>query len=87
MRWPRANRRKPCCSLEFVGQDGIPPGAGKRGQTTHEILLELADHGLEGACARHAGLRQGVNTYNGNVTHRGVAESQGREWRELAPVE
>jgi alanine dehydrogenase len=54
---------------------------------TFPYLLELADHGLEGACARHPGLRQGVNTYNGCVTHRGVAESQGREWRELAAVE
>jgi len=54
---------------------------------TFPYLLELADHRLEGACARHAGLRQGVNTYDGHVTHRGVAESQGREWRELAAVE
>ena len=54
---------------------------------TFPYLLELADHGLEGACARHPGLRQGVNTYDGYVTHRGVAESQGREWRELAAVE
>jgi alanine dehydrogenase len=54
---------------------------------TFPYLLELADHGLEGACARHHGLRQGVNTYNGYVTHRRVAESQGREWRELAAVE
>ena len=54
---------------------------------TFPYLLELAERGLEGACARHVGLRQGVNTYNGYVTHRGVAESQGREWRELAAVE
>jgi alanine dehydrogenase len=54
---------------------------------TFPYLLELADHGLEGACTRHRGLRQGVDTYNGYVTHRGVAESQGRKWRELAEVE
>jgi alanine dehydrogenase len=54
---------------------------------TFPYLLELADHGLKGACERHHGLRQGVNTYNGYVTHRRVAESQGREWRELAAVE
>jgi alanine dehydrogenase len=54
---------------------------------TFPYLLELANHGLEGACERHRGLRQGVNTYNGYVTHRRVAESQGREWRELAAVE
>ena len=32
-------------------------------------------------------LREGVNTYNGYVTHSGVAQSQGRQWRELAAVE
>ena len=56
---------------------------------TFPYLLELANHGLEGACERHAALRQGVNTYNGYVTHNGVARSQGRtrrEWRELANV-
>jgi alanine dehydrogenase len=54
---------------------------------TFPYLLELANKGLEGACASHAALRQGVNTYKGSVTHRGVAASQGREWRELAAVE
>jgi alanine dehydrogenase len=54
---------------------------------TFPYLLELANHGLEGACERHAALRVGVNTYNGYVTHGGVAESQGRQWRELATVE
>jgi alanine dehydrogenase len=51
---------------------------------TFPYLLELANHGLEGACERHAALRAGVNTYNGYVTHAGVAESQGRVFRELA---
>jgi alanine dehydrogenase len=54
---------------------------------TFPYLLELANLGLEGACERHAALRLGVNTYNGYVTHGGVAESQGRPWRELARVE
>ena len=51
---------------------------------TFPYLLELANHGLEGACERHAALREGVNTYNGYVTHAGVAKSQGRPLRELA---
>src|SRR5664279_440945 len=51
---------------------------------TFPYLLELANKGLEGACERHAAIREGVNTYNGYVTHRGVAQSQGREWRQLA---
>ena len=54
---------------------------------TFPYLLELASHGLEGACERHASLRVGVNTYNGYITHSGVAKSQNRQWRELAAVE
>ena len=54
---------------------------------TFPYLLELADHGLEVACDRHAALREGVNTYRGYVTHRGVAESQRRQWCALAAVE
>ncbi|MGA3094863.1 MAG: alanine dehydrogenase [Bryobacteraceae bacterium] len=53
---------------------------------TFPYLLELANKGLEGACKALAALRQGVNTCNGYVTHRGVAASQGREWREPAAV-
>jgi alanine dehydrogenase len=54
---------------------------------TFPYLLELANHGLEAACERHPALCRGVNTYHGYVTHSGVAESQGRQWRELAAVE
>ena len=51
---------------------------------TFPYLLELANHGLQGACERHQPIREGVNTYNGFLTYRGVAQSQGREWRPLA---
>jgi alanine dehydrogenase len=54
---------------------------------TFPYLLALAEHGLETACERVPALRDGVNTYNGYVTHSGVAESQGRQWRRLATVE
>ena len=54
---------------------------------TFPYLLELANHGLERACERHPGLKEGVNTYNGYITYAGVAESQGRPWQELATVE
>jgi alanine dehydrogenase len=54
---------------------------------TFPYLLELANHGLEAACERHPGLKEGVNTYNGYITYAGVAESQGRQWRELAKAE
>ncbi len=53
---------------------------------TFPYLLELANRGLEPACEHSPALREGVNTYNGYVTHAGVAESQGRERRELARV-
>ena len=46
---------------------------------TFPYLLELANHGLESACERHPALKGGVNTYNGYVTHAGVAESPGPE--------
>jgi alanine dehydrogenase len=53
---------------------------------TFPYLLELANHGLEGACERHPALKKGVNTYNGYVTHAGVAASQGRPFREVIPA-
>jgi alanine dehydrogenase len=53
---------------------------------TFPYLLELANKGLERACDQNPALRQGVNTYNGYITHHGVAESQGRQWKELAQV-
>ncbi len=54
---------------------------------TFPYLLELANQGLERACANHPALSAGVNTYHGYVTHGGVAASQGREWRDLAAAE
>jgi alanine dehydrogenase len=48
---------------------------------TFPYLLELADHGLEKACAEDPALRQGLNTYRGELTHPGVADSQGRPWK------
>jgi alanine dehydrogenase len=53
---------------------------------TFPYLLELANKGLERACTEHAGLGDGVNTHNGHVTHAAVAESQGRQWRDLRGV-
>jgi alanine dehydrogenase len=53
---------------------------------TFPYLLELANHGLEGACERNAALREGVNTYQGYVVYPAVAESQGKNWKELSAV-
>jgi len=51
---------------------------------TFPYLSELANKGLERACDQHPALCEGVNTYKGNVTHAGVAESQGRAWKAMA---
>lgn len=53
---------------------------------TFPYLLELANKGLERACQDNHAIREGVNTYNGHLTYAGVAESQGREWKELSAV-
>jgi alanine dehydrogenase len=53
---------------------------------TFPYLRELADKGLEAACAAHPGLAEGVNTYRGQVTYKAVAESQNRPWKALRDV-
>ena len=53
---------------------------------TAPYLLELANKGLEMACQHSAAIREGVNTYQGAITYRGVAESQGKEFREFVSV-
>lgn len=53
---------------------------------TVPYLLTLANQGLERACATNPAIREGVNTYHGELTYAAVAESQGRKWRELTTV-
>jgi alanine dehydrogenase len=53
---------------------------------TFPYLLQLANHGLEKAVAANAALREGVNTYQGHITYRAVAESQGRPWTEVGSL-
>ncbi len=53
---------------------------------TVPYLLTLADKGLERACVESPAIREGVNTYQGEITYPAVAESQGKTWRELAAV-
>ena len=47
---------------------------------TAPYLLELANKGLEQACQDSPAIREGVNTYQGAITYRGVAEDR-REGR------
>lgn len=50
---------------------------------TNPYVLTLANKGLEQACADSAAICEGVNTYEGHIVYPAVAESQGREWREM----
>lgn len=53
---------------------------------TVPYLLTLADKGLERACEENNAIKEGVNTYQGEITYAAVAESQGKRWCELASV-
>ena len=48
--------------------------------STFPYLLRLANLGARDALRQDAGLAEGLNTWLGSLTHRGVAESQKREW-------
>jgi len=51
---------------------------------TAPYLLALANKGLKLACEQSTAIREGVNTYQGHITHAGVAESQRKPWHKLA---
>jgi alanine dehydrogenase len=53
---------------------------------TFPYLMALANLGLEAACEKSPALREGVNTYKGQVVYPAVAESQGKKWKELSAV-
>jgi alanine dehydrogenase len=53
---------------------------------TFPYLLAIAEHGLAAACEKSNAIREGVNTYQGEIVYAAVAESQGRPWKELARV-
>jgi alanine dehydrogenase len=54
--------------------------------STFPYLLRLANLGAREALKQDAGLAEGLNTWLGVLTHRGVAESQEREWTAAASV-
>jgi alanine dehydrogenase len=47
---------------------------------TFPYLMRLANLGAREALKQDAGLAEGLNTWLGTLTHRGVAESQNRPW-------
>ena len=54
--------------------------------STFPYLLRLANLGAREALTQDAGLLEGLNTWHGALTHRGVAESQHRPWTAAASV-
>jgi alanine dehydrogenase len=52
--------------------------------STFPYLLRLANLGAREALKQDAGLAEGLNTWLGTLTHRGVAESQDRPWTAAA---
>jgi alanine dehydrogenase len=54
--------------------------------STFPYLLRLANLGAREALKQDAGLAEGLNTWLGTLTHRGVAESQHRPWTAAANV-
>jgi alanine dehydrogenase len=68
------------------------PGAVARTSTlaltnaTIPYVLQLAQKGAKAALLEDAGLAEGLNTWQGKLTYRGVAESQQREWTPIAKV-
>lgn len=59
------------------------PGAYARTATqaltnvTYRYIEALADHGVEGACQRHPGLKLGINVMDGNLMFATVADAHG----------
>jgi alanine dehydrogenase len=53
---------------------------------TFPYVLKLAQMGVTAAIRDSAAVREGVNTYRGNVTYAAVAESQGRSWKSVSDL-
>jgi alanine dehydrogenase len=68
------------------------PGAVPRTSTfaltnaTLPLALKLANKGFINAVRSDANLKNGVNTYKGQITYEAVAESQGREYKSVGEL-
>ena len=67
---------------------GAVPRTASRALTglTLPYILRVANEGFNAAARNDAALSRGANVYRGAITHRGVAESLGREWTPLEDV-
>lgn len=67
---------------------GAVPHTSTLGLTnaTFPYLMRLANLGASAALKADPGLAEGLNVWKGVLTHKGVADSQGREWTAAADV-
>jgi alanine dehydrogenase len=67
---------------------GAVPQTSTYGLTnaTLPYVLQLADHGVEGAVNVNGAIRSGINVANGELVHPAVAESLELEHRTVAEV-
>jgi len=65
------------------------PGAVPRTSTfaltnaTLPAVLDIADKGLKAAALEDASIKRGINTYQGRLTNKDVADAQGREYVDI----
>jgi alanine dehydrogenase len=53
---------------------------------TFPYVMRLAQHGAQAAIKADTGTAEGVNTYNGILTYRAVADSQSKQWKPIIDV-
>jgi alanine dehydrogenase len=53
---------------------------------TFPYVLKLASRGATAAIGSDAGIREGVNTFKGHLTYSAVAQSQNKEWKNVADL-
>jgi len=53
---------------------------------TFPYVMRIAQLGVQGAIKADPGIAEGVNTYNGALTYKAVADSQGKPWKSITAL-
>jgi alanine dehydrogenase len=53
---------------------------------TFPYVMRIAQLGVQGAIKADPGIAEGVNTYNGALTYKAVADSQGKPWKPITAL-
>jgi len=53
---------------------------------TFPYVMKLANQGATAAIKSDSGIREGVNTFKGNLTYSAVAQSQNKPWKNVAEL-